>query len=308
MPCGQCLNHSLNEMLPPPRLGLVPGVATSLSAALLHPGPPSRQFLTFSHRSPLRKSIKKPGQWSRLPQPAVTVTSLGCTRVCTTLAWRMVCTWVLRASFILIACLLCSEAGRDYYEVQAFRSPRSLQGARTVTLLPQELGVSRDADAAELKKAYRKMSLKYHPDKNSDPGAAEKFASIANAYQVSRWLLLIRCGTIDTPDRFCPTTRSGGSTTCTARLAWTQTRGSSGRTHSISSGMLLVACCILHVACTLHAAAVCCVMSARAALPQHGPFGVFRQFGFGSSESPTRMSKSRPRRSIATTRGVCVRA
>ncbi len=46
----------------------------------------------------------------------------------------------------------------------------------------------------------------------------------------------------------------------------------------------------------------------RAARPQHGPFGVFRQFGFGSSESPTRMSKSRPRRSIATTRGVCVRA
>lgn len=46
------------------------------------------------------------------------------------------------------------------------------------------LGVNRRASAAEIKKAYRKLSLKYHPDKNPSPEAAEKFAEIANAYDV----------------------------------------------------------------------------------------------------------------------------
>ncbi|PID89652.1 MAG: molecular chaperone DnaJ [Bacteroidia bacterium] len=55
---------------------------------------------------------------------------------------------------------------RDYYEV---------------------LGVSKNATKDELKKAYRKMALKYHPDKNpGDKSAEEKFKEAAEAYEVLR--------------------------------------------------------------------------------------------------------------------------
>lgn len=53
---------------------------------------------------------------------------------------------------------------RDYYEV---------------------LGVQNDADEAELKKAYRKLALQYHPDRNPDDAAAEEqFKEVSEAYAV----------------------------------------------------------------------------------------------------------------------------
>lgn len=53
--------------------------------------------------------------------------------------------------------------GKDYYKI---------------------LDVARDATDDDLKKAYRKMALKYHPDKNKSPGAEEKFKEICEAYEV----------------------------------------------------------------------------------------------------------------------------
>lgn len=53
---------------------------------------------------------------------------------------------------------------RDYYEV---------------------LGVERDADQATIKKAYRRIAMKFHPDRNSeDPKSEEKFKEASEAYEV----------------------------------------------------------------------------------------------------------------------------
>jgi molecular chaperone DnaJ len=46
------------------------------------------------------------------------------------------------------------------------------------------LGVSRDVDKEEIKRAYRRLARKYHPDVNKEPGAEERFKEINRAYEV----------------------------------------------------------------------------------------------------------------------------
>lgn len=46
------------------------------------------------------------------------------------------------------------------------------------------LGVSRDANDRQIKKAFRKLAMKYHPDKNKQKDAEAKFREIAEAYEV----------------------------------------------------------------------------------------------------------------------------
>lgn len=71
---------------------------------------------------------------------------------------------------MLLACGLLVLAGSgtaepDYYKV---------------------LGLERGASEKEIKKAFRTLALKYHPDKSKDPRAVEKFRAVAEAYEVLR--------------------------------------------------------------------------------------------------------------------------
>src|SRR5437763_16702193 len=56
-----------------------------------------------------------------------------------------------------------SSTKRDYYEI---------------------LGVTRSASDDDIKKAYRKLALQFHPDRNKAPEATERFKEATEAYQV----------------------------------------------------------------------------------------------------------------------------
>ncbi|MDU7038700.1 MAG: DnaJ domain-containing protein, partial [Lactococcus lactis] len=47
----------------------------------------------------------------------------------------------------------------------------------------ERLGVDKNASQDEIKKAYRKMSKKYHPDLNKEEGAEDKYKEVQEAYE-----------------------------------------------------------------------------------------------------------------------------
>lgn len=54
----------------------------------------------------------------------------------------------------------------------------------TKTDFYETLGVARNATAEDIKKAYRKLAFQFHPDRNKDAGATDRFKEISEAYQV----------------------------------------------------------------------------------------------------------------------------
>ena len=65
---------------------------------------------------------------------------------------------------LILTFILLTLAGSDYYKI---------------------LGISRDASKDEIRRAYKRLSIKYHPDKNpGDDNAQKKFIEISNAYEV----------------------------------------------------------------------------------------------------------------------------
>lgn len=60
-------------------------------------------------------------------------------------------------------CLSIKPQGKDFYKI---------------------LGITPESNEDEIKKAYRKLALKFHPDKNSDADAEDRFKEIAEAYEV----------------------------------------------------------------------------------------------------------------------------
>ena len=79
----------------------------------------------------------------------------------------------MKFSQMLVMTFLCGfvtfsnfcEAKKDYYKV---------------------LGLEKGASDKQIKKAFRKLALKYHPDKNPDVDTSKQFREIAEAYEVAR--------------------------------------------------------------------------------------------------------------------------
>lgn len=77
---------------------------------------------------------------------------------------------LLYGSPILKAAVRCPPHSMHVRFLSQYRSPYSV------------LGLQAGASEAEVKKAYKKLALKWHPDRNDSPGAEQKFKEISEAY------------------------------------------------------------------------------------------------------------------------------
>jgi len=76
--------------------------------------------------------------------------------------------WIL--FLVAIFLCVCEAISKNYYDV---------------------LGITKSATDREIKKAFRKLAIKYHPDKNKEEGAEKKFQEIAQGEL--RFLITISC-------------------------------------------------------------------------------------------------------------------
>lgn len=68
----------------------------------------------------------------------------------------------MKLFLVLSLCLTVVVCGEDYYEI---------------------LGIGRDADNRQIRKAFKKLALQHHPDKSKEKDAQEKFLKINKAYE-----------------------------------------------------------------------------------------------------------------------------
>ena len=66
-------------------------------------------------------------------------------------------------AFVLLLALTAVASAADYYKT---------------------LGLNRGASDDQIKRAYRKLALKYHPDKNKEEGAVDRFKEVGEAYAI----------------------------------------------------------------------------------------------------------------------------
>src|SRR5262249_38239789 len=82
----------------------------------------------------------------------------------------------------------CARSDADELPPRARRGVGGLATARAAPVVSDHyevLGVSRNASADEIKRAYRELARKFHPDSNpDDPQAVERFKEVTAAYEV----------------------------------------------------------------------------------------------------------------------------
>ncbi|XP_065557633.1 dnaJ homolog subfamily B member 12-like [Artemia franciscana] len=75
----------------------------------------------------------------------------------------------------------CSSSYEEEYSKEDADAVRKIKACKNYY---EVLGIQKGASELDFKKAYRKLALQFHPDKNKSPGAAEAFKTIGNAFAI----------------------------------------------------------------------------------------------------------------------------